>query len=69
MKTRFLSVIFLIMAIYSFTQLYFYFDDLDFTHELYKILIILLTIAIAIIMVTSYLSFYIGKKRRYINRK
>lgn len=69
MKARSLSVIFLIMAIYSFTQLYFYFDDLDFSHEFYKILIILLTIAIAIIMVASYLSFYIGKKRRYVNRK
>jgi len=57
------------MAIYSFTQLYFYFDDLDFTTELFKSLIILLTVIIAIIMVGSYISFYINKKRRYINRK
>ncbi|UUC44660.1 hypothetical protein [Flavobacterium cerinum] len=69
MKTRSLSVIFLIMAIYSFTQLYFYFDDLDFTHQLFKTLIIVITVVIAVIMVGSYLNFYFFKRRRYINRK
>ena len=69
MKARSLSVIYFFMATYSFTQLYFYFDDLDFTTELFKSLIILLTVIIAIVMVGSYISFYITKKRRYINRK
>ncbi|MBN9285907.1 MULTISPECIES: hypothetical protein [Flavobacterium] len=69
MKSRGLTVVYFLMAIYSFTQLYFYFDNLDFTTELFNTLIILLTIIITLIIVASNITVFIIRKKRYLNRK